>query len=181
MGETRRQRCGRWTGRDEVDVIKWWMALAVAALAGCGTTPTAPDAEGWRAVAIPGKTHTHYAWVQKDGRRALAARADRSASMWRRHWHVPADQLRQLVEAAGPLGVTFHRAIDLSSDWRLDLETIEPLRGARMPATVRISEVLPAPLAPTSATTCPAPTSRLTRSSACAKPAMMAFLRWPDL
>jgi len=28
------------------------------------------------------------------------------------------------VDAAGPLGVTFHRAIDLSSDWRLDLETI---------------------------------------------------------
>lgn len=77
-------------------MIKWWMSLAVAALAGCGTTPTAPDAEGWRAVAIPGKTHTHYAWVQKDGRRALAARADRSASMWRRHWHVPAEQLRDV-------------------------------------------------------------------------------------
>ncbi|EKB29711.1 copper homeostasis protein CutC [Aeromonas dhakensis] len=37
---------------------------------------------------------------------------------------VPAARLGQLVEAAGPLGVTFHRAIDLSSDWRLDLETI---------------------------------------------------------
>jgi copper homeostasis protein len=37
---------------------------------------------------------------------------------------VPEGKLRQLVEAAGPLGVTFHRAIDLSSDWRLDLETI---------------------------------------------------------
>ncbi len=34
---------------------------------------------------------------------------------------VPAAKLTQLVEAAGPLGVTFHRAIDLSSDWRLDL------------------------------------------------------------
>ncbi|MGL6603937.1 copper homeostasis protein CutC [Aeromonas hydrophila] len=37
---------------------------------------------------------------------------------------VPAAKLTQLVEAAGPLGVTFHRAIDLSFDWRLDLETI---------------------------------------------------------
>ena len=37
---------------------------------------------------------------------------------------VPAAQLQQLVEAAGPLGVTFHRAIDLSSNWRADLETI---------------------------------------------------------
>ena len=37
---------------------------------------------------------------------------------------VPAAKLKQLVDAAGPLGATFHRAIDLSSDWRLDLETI---------------------------------------------------------
>ncbi|WP_043157052.1 copper homeostasis protein CutC [Aeromonas diversa] len=37
---------------------------------------------------------------------------------------VPGDRLKRLVQAAGPLGVTFHRAIDLSSDWRADLETI---------------------------------------------------------
>lgn len=37
---------------------------------------------------------------------------------------VPAALLAQLVRAAGPLGVTFHRAIDLSCDWRADLETI---------------------------------------------------------
>ncbi|MFG0834690.1 copper homeostasis protein CutC [Aeromonas bivalvium] len=37
---------------------------------------------------------------------------------------VPGDRLRQLVAAAGPLGVTFHRAIDLCSDWRADLEVI---------------------------------------------------------
>ena len=37
---------------------------------------------------------------------------------------VPGPQLRQLVDAAGSLGVTFHRAIDLCCDWRADLETI---------------------------------------------------------
>ncbi|MDO2947035.1 copper homeostasis protein CutC [Aeromonas simiae] len=37
---------------------------------------------------------------------------------------VPGDALERLVQAAGPLGVTFHRAIDLSCDWRADLEVI---------------------------------------------------------
>ncbi|MGL5947605.1 MAG: copper homeostasis protein CutC [Aeromonas sp.] len=37
---------------------------------------------------------------------------------------VPADKLAALVQAAGPLGVTFHRAIDVCSDWRADLEVI---------------------------------------------------------
>lgn len=37
---------------------------------------------------------------------------------------VPGERLRRLVQTAGPLGVTFHRAIDLSSDWRADLEII---------------------------------------------------------
>jgi hypothetical protein len=34
-------------------------------------------------VAIPGKQHTRYGWAQKDGRRAVAAVSERSASMWR--------------------------------------------------------------------------------------------------
>ena len=37
---------------------------------------------------------------------------------------VPAARLTQLVVAAGSLGVTFHRAIDLCSDWRADIEVI---------------------------------------------------------
>ncbi|MGL4715570.1 MAG: copper homeostasis protein CutC, partial [Aeromonas sp.] len=37
---------------------------------------------------------------------------------------VPAVRLTQLVVAAGSLGVTFHRAIDLCSDWRADIEVI---------------------------------------------------------
>ncbi|PJG59534.1 copper homeostasis protein CutC [Aeromonas cavernicola] len=37
---------------------------------------------------------------------------------------VPPAKLARLVEAAGPLGVTFHRAIDVSSNWRQDVETI---------------------------------------------------------
>lgn len=39
-------------------------------------------------MAIPGKRPTSYEWAVKDGRRALAAQADQSASMWRRRMHV---------------------------------------------------------------------------------------------
>ncbi|MGL4826257.1 MAG: copper homeostasis protein CutC [Vibrionaceae bacterium] len=37
---------------------------------------------------------------------------------------VPGAILRELVQAAHPMGVTFNRAIDVSSDWRCDIETI---------------------------------------------------------
>lgn len=57
--------------------------LACLGLASCASHAPAPDAAGWHAVAIPGKQHTRYGWVQKDGRRAVAAVSERSASMWR--------------------------------------------------------------------------------------------------
>lgn len=53
------------------------------ALTGCASHAPAPDAAGWHAVAIPGKQHTRYDWAHKDGRRAVAAVSERSASMWR--------------------------------------------------------------------------------------------------
>ncbi len=39
--------------------------------------------DGWHAVALPGKETTHYRWGQKDGRPALAAASESSASMYR--------------------------------------------------------------------------------------------------
>ena len=77
-------------------VAALWGSAAVA-LSGCATTPTAvPDqAEdaAWHAVALPGKRATQYRWEHKDGRRALAARAQGSASLWRRHFALPAKQV----------------------------------------------------------------------------------------
>lgn len=61
--------------------------------------PAAPVAEpaassdGWHPVLLPGKAPTRYAVTQKDGRWAVSARAESSASMWRRRVSVPADQL----------------------------------------------------------------------------------------
>lgn len=56
---------------------------ALALLAGCATTPP-PDASEWRAQALPGKQPTRYEWADKEGRHAVRATADRSASLWRK-------------------------------------------------------------------------------------------------
>jgi len=61
------------------------LALALASLAGCATPEPADSADGgWHAVQLPGKAGTRYTRATKDGREAIAADADRSASMWRR-------------------------------------------------------------------------------------------------
>ena len=74
------------------------LCLSVALLAaGCASTVTEPGAsasgEAWQAVTIPGKVPTRYSTAHKDGREAIAAFADRSASMWRRKVHVAAADL----------------------------------------------------------------------------------------
>ncbi|CAM3633516.1 DUF3047 domain-containing protein [Roseateles saccharophilus] len=58
---------------------------ALALLAGCAThTPPPSAAEGWQPFTLPGKRPTQYAWTEKDGRPALEAISERSASIWRR-------------------------------------------------------------------------------------------------
>jgi hypothetical protein len=82
------------------------LALPVAGLAGCITSPVAQGpgagsgkdaaaaaAEGWHQVPLPGKQATRYAATTKDGRGVVHARAERSASMWRRKVEVPAELL----------------------------------------------------------------------------------------
>ena len=68
-------------------------SLLASALLLTGCAAPAPQsqtlaAEGWHAVALPGKEATHYAWGHKAGRRAIAAQSERSASIWRRHVNV---------------------------------------------------------------------------------------------
>ncbi len=62
--------------------------VVVALLAACGTlvkpTPLASTESDWHEVRLPGKRATHYAWENFDGRRAIAARSEASASMMRR-------------------------------------------------------------------------------------------------
>ena len=55
-----------------------------------------PQADGWHAVALPGKARTRYEATQKDGRAAWAAVSHRSASLWRKRMHVPAAELSEV-------------------------------------------------------------------------------------
>jgi len=76
---------------------RWFGLAIVLALAGCALQPpSAPPGEQWQGVTLPGKEPTRYEWSHKDGRPALWARSDRSASMWRRQVAVPADALGEL-------------------------------------------------------------------------------------
>lgn len=55
-----------------------------AALAGCAHRAPSPPAADWHEVRLPGKSPTQYRIEHKGGRRAVAAYAQASASMWRR-------------------------------------------------------------------------------------------------
>ncbi len=84
-----------------VDAQRRRVMLACAAggaLTGCAAwrpPVPAPVAE-WQAFRLPGKRSTLYRWSEKDGRACWHARADRSASMWRREVHLGADQIGEV-------------------------------------------------------------------------------------
>ena len=59
----------------------------------------------------------------------------------------------------------------------LPCQTISPSDGSQIPAIVLISVVLPAPLSPTRAVTCPAGMSRSTPASACTGPNVLLMPR----
>lgn len=60
--------------------------------------PQAPAAEAgpWQPVLLPGKRATRYQWVVKEGRPAVLAQADRSASLWRQRVKPPLQAARRL-------------------------------------------------------------------------------------
>ncbi len=76
--------------------MKWILSCGLAlGLAGCAAPP--PVADDWHAVLLPGKRATEYTpWATKDGRVALAARSERSASLWRRKFAVPPPALGEV-------------------------------------------------------------------------------------
>lgn len=80
------------------------MLGAAGLLAGCAGRPAAPPAiDGlepaaqpagpWHEVRLPGKSATRYRWELKQGRRAVAAHAERSASMWRQQVNLQPDRV----------------------------------------------------------------------------------------
>ena len=71
--------------------------LVLGALVSCATPVMVnPAADGWHKVALPGKKATVYAADLKDGRHAIRADADASASLWRRTVDIPPDRLNDV-------------------------------------------------------------------------------------
>ncbi len=139
--------------------IGWLLpGLAALALAGCSLLPSAPpapaDAQQWQALPLPGKALTRYTEEAKDGRWAIAADADRSASMWRRRfdpalpqvgevsfsWWVPEMQDRANVadadseDAAARVLFGFQGDVaSLPRRTRMQFDLIEALTGEKPP------------------------------------------------
>lgn len=74
-----------WTAACRRALCRAALALTGALAAACAVAPPAPEPDDWHSVPLPGKRLTEYRSEYKDGHPALAARADASASMWRRH------------------------------------------------------------------------------------------------
>ncbi|MFN3859885.1 MAG: DUF3047 domain-containing protein [Roseateles sp.] len=75
------------------------LTLAAAALlAACGSPRITPPSagEGWQPLPLPGKKPTRYSWTEKDGRPALEAAADRSASIWRKRLEPALEQVGEV-------------------------------------------------------------------------------------
>jgi hypothetical protein len=74
----------------------WVVLVGVSALVGCAkperVAPSQATSE-WRPLLLPGKAATRYGWDAKDGVRAIAAHADKSASIWERPWARGGDAL----------------------------------------------------------------------------------------
>lgn len=84
------------------------LVFGLLGLAGCTTPPAPlPDASAWHPVGLPGKRATSYRAEHKEGRPAIRAEAQASASLWRRQIEVAPDRLRGVrwswwVDAAIP-------------------------------------------------------------------------------
>jgi hypothetical protein len=93
-------------GASRRSVLVWPLAGALGTLTGCMTRSPGPGQAGsqvpadgsqeWHQVPLPGKQATRYAATTKDGRGVVHARAERSASMWRRKVEVPPERLGQV-------------------------------------------------------------------------------------
>jgi hypothetical protein len=69
-------------------------ALFALLLASCAAPPAPSLSSGdWQPVVLPGKQRTHYGQAHKDGREAVVARSERSASMLRKRVMIAPEKL----------------------------------------------------------------------------------------
>ena len=80
--------------------MKNHVLLAIAVCAGLTACAVAPPARhgiaDWHDVALPGKESTLYTTAVKDGRPAIEAQSEKSASMLRRHVHRPGAEVGEV-------------------------------------------------------------------------------------
>ncbi len=64
------------------------VGVIAAIVAGCASAPPPSTQQAasdeWKPMPLPGKAATRYEWSEKDGRRAIMARSEHSASLWRK-------------------------------------------------------------------------------------------------
>jgi hypothetical protein len=86
------------------DLFKLFLPVVLLLLQACAhqqsqeaPTPAEPLLEqGWSARQLPGKRATRYSLAQREGHACLLARADQSASLWRRSLKLDPQQVSQL-------------------------------------------------------------------------------------
>jgi hypothetical protein len=77
--------------------LHWAAGSAAGWLLGACATPPAPtSADDWHDVPLPGKRKTEYRWESQPEGRVLVARADGTASMYRKRINRPAEALRDV-------------------------------------------------------------------------------------
>jgi hypothetical protein len=78
--------------------LQWAAGGAAGWLLGaCATPPPTPaHADDWHDLPLPGKRKTEYRWELQPEGRVLVARADGTASMYRKRVNRPADALREV-------------------------------------------------------------------------------------
>lgn len=70
--------------------------VCVTGLVGCANSPSSLDDDGWQSLPLPGKAVTRYVRAEKDGRPALMADSERSASLWRKRVSVEPQRVREV-------------------------------------------------------------------------------------
>jgi len=76
--------------------MKRLLPLAALVLAACSTPPAQDGGAPWHAVTLPGKEATRYERAHKDGRSAVLAVSNGSASLWRQRLEAPPAQLGEV-------------------------------------------------------------------------------------
>jgi hypothetical protein len=97
MSEPASPRCRSELPLSRRHALHWLVgAGGLCGLGACAALPPPAAADGWHDVPLPGKRKTDYRWETQPEGRVIVARADGTASMYRKRVDRPADALRDV-------------------------------------------------------------------------------------